>query len=67
MKILHTSDIHLSSPNDERYKALEYILNNPKFDLAFMSNKHLPIINIPEEIRKNRIKEMPEHSGYRSG
>jgi len=27
MRLIHTADIHLSSPNDDRYKALECILN----------------------------------------
>lgn len=32
MRIIHTADIHLNSPNDERYKALECILNNCSVD-----------------------------------
>ena len=32
MRIIHTADIHLNSPNDEKYKALECILNNCSID-----------------------------------
>ncbi len=32
MRIIHTADIHLSSSNDERFKALEYLLNKCNVD-----------------------------------
>ncbi|MCP6719091.1 MAG: DNA repair exonuclease [Patescibacteria group bacterium] len=32
MKIIHTADIHLNKPNDERYQALEFILKECSVD-----------------------------------
>lgn len=49
MKILHTSDIHLSSPNDERYKALECILN-----ICSVDNYNVDLLTISGDLYDSR-------------
>ncbi len=67
MKILHTADVHLREPDDERWQALEEILEiaeREKIDLLAISGDLFDTENIGEQLRP-RISNLFSRRGFK--